>query len=73
MPEMTGIELARAVVALRPDMPIILSTGFSHLVDAETARRAGVRAFTMKPLTKGEVARIVRKTLDEQRLQAKEV
>lgn len=73
MPEMTGIELARAVVTIRPDMPVILSTGFSHLVDAGVARRAGVRAFTMKPLTKGEVARIVRKVLDEQRQQAKEV
>jgi PAS domain S-box-containing protein len=65
MPDMTGIQLAREVLALRPDMPIIMCTGFSHLVDAETARRAGIKAFTLKPVTKREIGRTVRKVLDE--------
>ena len=65
MPDITGIELAREILAIRPDMPVILCTGFSHLVDAESAKQAGVRAFAMKPLRKGEIARTIRKALDE--------
>jgi len=64
MPDMTGIELAKEIIAIRPDMPVILSTGFSHLVGADEAKAAGIRAFTMKPLTKGEIARTVRNVLD---------
>ncbi len=67
MPEMTGIELARELMALRPDIPVIIATGFSHTVDTDTAGAAGIRAFLMKPLTKGELARTVRKVLDEDR------
>ena len=63
MPEMTGIELARQILSVRPDMPIIMATGFSHLVDADKAKAAGIRAFVMKPLTKGEIARTIRKVL----------
>jgi len=64
MPEMTGVELAGEILAIRADMPIIMCTGFSHLVDADKARAAGIRAFVMKPLTKGEIARTIRKVLD---------
>ena len=65
MPEMTGVELAKEVLAIRPDMPIIMCTGFSYVVDADKARAAGIKAFAMKPLTKREIARTVRKVLDE--------
>jgi nitrogen-specific signal transduction histidine kinase/BarA-like signal transduction histidine kinase len=65
MPEMTGIELAGEVLATRADMPIIMCTGFSHVVDADKARAAGVKAFALKPLTKREIARTVRHVLDE--------
>jgi two-component system CheB/CheR fusion protein len=64
MPDMTGVELAKAVLGLRPDLPVILCTGFSYLVDADSAREAGIRAFAMKPLTKREIARTIRKALD---------
>ena len=64
MPDITGVELAKETLALRPDMPIILCTGFSHLVDEEAAKAAGIRAFAMKPLTKREMARTIRKVLD---------
>jgi len=65
MPEMTGVELAKAILALRPDMPVIMCTGFSYAVDADKAKAAGIRAFTMKPLTKREIAKTIRKVLDE--------
>jgi signal transduction histidine kinase len=64
MPEMTGIELAGEILAIRPDMAIIMCTGFSHLVDADIARVAGIKAFVMKPLTKREIARTIRNVLD---------
>ena len=66
MPDMTGIELAKEILTLKPEMAIIMCTGFSDLVDAGTAQAAGIKAFAMKPLTKGEIARIIRKVLDEQ-------
>jgi PAS domain S-box-containing protein len=65
IPDMTGMELAREVLLLRPDMPMIMCTGFSHIVDANRAKAAGIRAFAMKPLTKREIARTIRQVLDE--------
>jgi CheY-like chemotaxis protein len=65
MPDMTGVELAREILALRADMPIIVCTGFSHAANEESVKAAGVKAFVMKPLTKREIARTVRKVLNE--------
>jgi CheY-like chemotaxis protein len=65
MPDMTGVDLAAEILTLKPDMPIILCTGFSHLVDADKAKAAGIKAFVMKPLTKREIARTIREVLDE--------
>jgi len=42
-----------------------MCTGFSHLVDADKAAAAGIRAFAMKPLTKREIAKTIRRVLDE--------
>ncbi len=64
MPEMTGTELAQEILAMRADMPIIMCTGFSYVVDADSARAAGIKAFAMKPLTKREIARTIRNVLD---------
>ena len=46
-------------------MPVILCTGFSHSANEESARAAGIKAFVMKPLTKREIAKTIRKVLDE--------
>jgi PAS domain S-box-containing protein len=66
MPGMTGLELARVCEAIRPGIPIVLATGFSHVVDAAVAREAGIRVFAAKPLTKGELAQTIRQALDGQ-------
>jgi CheY-like chemotaxis protein len=63
MPGMTGVELAKEILVIRPDMPIIMCTGFSYVVDADKAKVAGIKAFAMKPLTKREIARTIRKVL----------
>jgi len=65
MPGMTGVDLAKEVLAIRADMPIIMCTGFSELVDARKAEAIGIRAFAMKPLTKREIAITIRKVLDK--------
>ncbi|MCI5220922.1 MAG: response regulator [Candidatus Electrothrix sp. LOE2] len=68
MPRMTGDELTRRLLALRPDLPVIICTGFSELIDEEKARELGARALMMKPLTKKELACAVRQVLDQGRL-----
>ena len=65
MPNMTGTQLARELIALRPDIPIIVSTGFSETFDEKVAKELGVKDFLMKPVVKSELARVVRRVLDE--------
>jgi CheY-like chemotaxis protein len=62
---MTGIDPAGEILALRADMPVIMCTGYSQLVDADKGHAAGIKAFVVKPLTRREIARTIRKVLDE--------
>ena len=64
MPHMSGLTLAGRLLAARPDIPIILSTGYSAVVDQKTAKDAGITAFVMKPLTREQLARAVKDALD---------
>ncbi|MCP3950860.1 MAG: response regulator [Desulfobacterales bacterium] len=65
MPGMTGLDLARGCITVRPDIRIILCTGFSESVSEEMARSAGVSAFLMKPVVMRKLAHTVRAVLDE--------
>ncbi|MFH0784676.1 MAG: cache domain-containing protein [Pseudomonadota bacterium] len=65
MPGMTGIDLARKILQVRPNMPIILCTGYSSIVSAEEARAVGIKGFTMKPLVWSDIGGIIRKILEE--------
>ncbi len=56
MPGMTGDELAREARVIRPDLPIILCTGYSHRIDDERARALGIDAFLMKPFAARDLA-----------------
>lgn len=51
MPGMTGIALAAKIRALRPDLPIILTTGYSASLTNESVQRMGIRKLLLKPLT----------------------
>ncbi|HDP98422.1 MAG TPA: PAS domain S-box protein [bacterium] len=64
MPEMTGAELAKKLMGLRPDVRIILCTGFSEIISKEKAKEMGIREFVMKPLFSEELANVIRKVLD---------
>lgn len=50
MPGMSGLELARRVLAHRPDLPILLCTGYSDVVDEAVCSNAGIRHFMRKPV-----------------------
>ena len=65
MPQMTGDRLARELIKIRPDLPVILCTGFSERMTNEKAERLGLKAFLQKPLLKSEMAYTIRKVLDE--------
>jgi PAS domain S-box-containing protein len=68
MPDMTGLALARRMLKVRKDTPIILCTGYSETVSAETAKEAGISAFVMKPVVRKELAETVRRVLDGRKL-----
>ena len=64
MPGMTGSDLARMLLQKRSDIPIILCTGFSNLIDEETAKSIGIKEFALKPLTRESIARLLHKVLN---------
>jgi PAS domain S-box-containing protein len=64
MPGMTGVVLARRMLQIRPEMPIILCTGYSTIVSEDEARSLGIKGFAMKPLSKKDIAAMIRKVLD---------
>jgi PAS domain S-box-containing protein len=67
MPKMTGSKLAENLIRIRPDIPIILCTGHSSLIDEEKARQLGIAAYMMKPLSMAEIAKTIRKLMDQKK------
>ncbi|GEM_PF-532696 len=65
MPQLTGDRLARKLMAIRPDLPVILCTGFSARIDAARARALGIAAFVTKPVLNRKLAETIRKVLDK--------
>ena len=63
MPGMTGSDLARRMLQIRPDIPIILCTGYSTLIDEHSAKVIGIRKFALKPLTKATIAKLLHELL----------
>ena len=64
MPAMSGEAFARALLAIREDIPIILCTGFSHNITAEKAAHLGFRAFLMKPVNAAALAHTIKKVFE---------
>ena len=65
MPFMTGEDLGKELMRIRPDIPVILCTGYSDLISSEKATATGFRGFVMKPFTVREGAELVRRVLDQ--------
>lgn len=67
MPAMTGERLARELRRLRPDIPIILCTGFSHTMTASKAQSLGIDAFLTKPLEFRELGLAIQHVIEQRR------
>jgi CheY-like chemotaxis protein len=64
MPHLTGFELTQKALAIRADLPVILCTGFSELINKEQAQALGIRAYLMKPVSIHNLGQTVRKVRD---------
>jgi CheY-like chemotaxis protein len=65
MPGMTGIELSREMIRIRPDIPIILCTGYSQMITPENRSALGIQDLIVKPFNKSEIAAVIRRVLEK--------
>ena len=63
MPGKSGVEMATEMLAMRPDTPIILCTGFSESVSVKEAKDIGVKEFLLKPIDMRTLSETIRKLL----------
>ncbi len=64
MPHIRGDRLAEKLIAIRPDIPVVICTGHSELVDEKIAEAIGIKAFIMKPVARETLDRTIRFVLD---------
>lgn len=67
MPNMTGTKLADELLAIRPDIPIILCTGYNDKIPKEGCEALGFKALAHKPIIRSDLARLIRQVLDEKK------
>ena len=65
MPHMTGYNLAKRILEIKPSINIILCTGYSDTISLEKAEAAGIKALIYKPISKKEIAQEIRGVLDK--------
>ena len=65
MPKMTGEELAKECMGIRPDIPIILCTGYNEEIYHEKAMKIGIKEVITKPVTGRTLANAIKKVLSE--------
>ena len=65
MPHITGEMLAKKLMRIRSDIPIILYTGYSEVITEEKAKAMGIREFVMKPIVTRDMAETIRNVLDK--------
>lgn len=65
MPSMTGVDMARRMLQIRPDLPIILCTGHSSIELEENVASANIKGFALKPLSMKDITSLIRKVLDD--------
>jgi len=64
MPEMTGKRLARSILEIRPDIPVILTTGYSDQITLKETEEMGIRSIAFKPIGRRGLSEALRKALD---------
>jgi len=65
MPNMTGDILSAELMKIRPDIPIILCTGFSEKISKGKSDTLGIKGFLMKPIVMKDLAKTIREALDD--------
>ncbi len=64
MPNLTGEKLAGELINVRPDIPIILCTGYSENITETKAKKIGIKELILKPIVILDIARTIRRVLD---------
>ncbi len=59
MPQLSGFDLARELLAIRADVPVLMMTGYIRAEDESSARAAGIRELLLKPATMEELATVL--------------
>ena len=68
MPEITGAELAKEMLSLRPDIPVVVCTGYTDYFTEEDAKKIGVREYLFKPLSVSKLAQVIQGILDPKKI-----
>ncbi|NJL59218.1 MAG: response regulator [Desulfobacteraceae bacterium] len=64
MPQMSGERLAEEIIKIRPDIPIIMCTGYtSDIINEENMKAAGIRKLIRKPVSVAEITEAIREVL----------
>jgi CheY-like chemotaxis protein len=66
MPGLTGVALTKEILAIRPDIPIVICTGYSEDLTEESLQSTGIRELLMKPAGRNEMAKAIRRALRKQ-------
>ena len=64
MPNMPGDKLSAELIKIRPDIPILLCSGFSETMSEEKAASLGIKGFILKPIVMKDLAQKIREVLD---------
>ncbi len=68
MPNMTGTDLAGKLISIRPDIPVILCSGFPENIHSEELKSIGIKEFIAKPISRQEIAAVIQKVLDRKEM-----
>jgi PAS domain S-box-containing protein len=66
MPDLTGDILARKIIAIRPDIPIIVCTGYSERINPDIVKEIGIKELAMKPVVMKDIAQMIERVLSKQ-------
>lgn len=72
MPQMTGYQLVKKIKKIRPDIPIILCSGYNDYISKEKTKELGISAFVLKPITMRDLSKITRKVLDRKKIERRQ-
>ena len=69
MPNMTGDKFASELTKIRPDIPVLLCTGFSETMSEEKAESLGINGFLLKPIVMKDLSHKIREVLDNNKVE----